>query len=110
MLNFREELNKIKNGTRKRPTIQESAERFLTEVLDALQQCEDIRFFNVKELMFELVGKDIYVKGKHNITSISVLKNHNNAQEIFQAIKKMMLIEFSYLKEENMVSFVVPIE
>ena len=105
MLNFREELKKIKEGKRISPTIDKYADTFLNGLLNTL--IEQNVNSTVTSLFFKVNGESIYVKlFGNNITNLYTEIN-KKAKEIFSVIKEKLKSENFLIDSESDTEFVI---
>jgi len=98
MLNFREELNKIKEEKLRSSEAKcEMAEVCLKGILDYLRRKRTVEFFKEIELLFAFGGRRIYVKedprGKNKEIYSCVFPNSEVASEVLLHIEQKLISE-----------------
>jgi len=105
MLNFREELSKIK---RKKlhylESIEEDAERFLKEILSKFEAKPLSDLFTERELTFQLLRKGIIVREPENINPILLHKAYFDTENL--ALMVFMMLEEKFENEGYKVKIV----
>ena len=111
MLNFREGLDKIRKAREKpitREEIGQEAEKFLSELLEKLDELQTADLNRIRKLCFYVLGTTIYVK-EHKKPDIVIhyLKNKYAPDEIFKHIKEHFESENFNIVEEDNDSFIL---
>lgn len=89
MLNFREELEKIKND-RPKEYYEDRAEEFLRDVLERLKKLDHFKFKEIKTLHFSNKVGCIFVEINNKDTLFSKIYNENDRGNIFIAIREII--------------------
>lgn len=108
-MDFLRGVNRRIGVARKNCAIEESAEKFLSETLRALEKMSDKRAANIKELIFYMNDENICVNEAENHLNIYIQKCTQYSVDIFNTIKSKLKSEKATVKSEDEKKIVISI-